>query len=472
MFLFSIAEIITLMKGFVLLIFFKYDSTEIDFSIYTQILVTAGLLQALIFFSSTRSIEKDLPNLNLNFKKNLFSSYVNLIFSNFIIISIILILFKEFFNNFFFNEELNNSFIILIIFINLNLALNLINRTWFRVIGDHNKTYNLRIFIFISNLASLLLIFYFNFSIFNSLLLIYVLESFLNLLFFLKNQFKINFFNIKKKIFLKRTIRYSLKSLPFAIFISILVTMDKVVIGKLVNFEYIGQYYFFISITSVFSLVFINIIGGFFLSETSKYLKINKLSSYINQTLNLLFIIYFVCHFFILFFLKDFLQFLNLINIETINMNLYLLFSLINLNQFLICILNIFIFLLFLKKHTNIFLITIINLIIYIMSLILLADYFNLIGAQLAISLSLILFIIVVFTKIYELFGISSRKVILNISIFILFNLIYIYFGNSNTIYDILIFCILIFSFLIYANKKLPTDKYNNEFINYFKNLK
>ena len=163
MFLFSIAEIITLMKGFVLLIFFKYDSTEIDFSIYTQILVTAGLLQALIFFSSTRSIEKDLPNLNLNFKKNLFSSYVNLIFSNFIIISIILILFKEFFNNFFFNEELNNSFIVLIIFINLNLALNLINRTWFRVIGDHNKTYNLRIFIFISNLASLLLIFYFRF---------------------------------------------------------------------------------------------------------------------------------------------------------------------------------------------------------------------------------------------------------------------------------------------------------------------
>ena len=106
------------------------------------------------------------------------------------------------------------------------------------------------------------------------------------------------------------------------------------------------------------------------------------------------------------------------------------------------------------------------------MSLILLADYFNLIGAQLAISLSLILFIIVVFTKIYELFGISSRKVILNISIFILFNLIYIYFGNSKTIYDILIFCILIFSFLIYANKNLPTDKYNNEFINYFKNLK
>ena len=224
--------------------------------------------------------------------------------------------------------------------------------------------------------------------------------------------------------------------------------MDKVVIGKLVNFEYIGQYYFFISITSVFSLVFINIIGGFFLSETSKYLKINKLSSYINQTLNLLFIIYFVCHFFILFFLKDFLQFLNLINIETINMNLYLLFSLINLNQFLICILNIFIFLLFLKKQKNIFLITIINLIIYIMSLILLADYFNLIGAQLAISLSLILFIILVFTKIYELFGISSKKVILNISIFILFNLFYIYFGNSNTIYNILIFCILIFSFL------------------------
>ena len=94
---------------------------------------------------------------------------------------------------------------------------------------------------------------------------------------------------------MKRTISYSLKSLPFAIFISILVTMDKVVIGKLVNFEYIGQYYFFISITSVFSLVFINIIGGFFLSETSKYLRINKLSSYINQTLNLLFIIYFVC---------------------------------------------------------------------------------------------------------------------------------------------------------------------------------
>ena len=44
------------------------------------------------------------------------------------------------------------------------------------------------------------------------------------------------------------------------------------------------------------------------------------------------------------------------------------------------------------------------------MSLILLADYFNLIGAQLAISLSLILFIILVFTKIYELFGISSKK--------------------------------------------------------------
>ena len=97
-----------------------------------------------------------------------------------------MILFKEFFNNFFFNEELNNSFIVLIIFINLNLALNLINRTWFRVIGDHNKTYNLRIFIFISNLASLLLIFYFNFSIFNSLLLIYVLESFFKFNIFFK----------------------------------------------------------------------------------------------------------------------------------------------------------------------------------------------------------------------------------------------------------------------------------------------
>ena len=104
------------------------------------------------------------------------------------------------------------------------------------------------------------------------------------------------------------------------------------------------------------------------------------------------------------------------------------------------------------------------------MSLILLADYFNLIGAQLAISLSLILFIILVFTKIYELFGISSKKVILNISIFILFNLIYIYF-EIQTLFTIFNICILIFSFLIYANKNLPTDKYNNEFINYFKNL-